>query len=259
VKLYSSNLHICVTWQNLPGGSAVKNPPTVQEPIAWIGPLGPQKISWRRKQQPPAVFLVGQSHEQRGLAGCSPWGGQESDATEQARNMLWCFANTLKRQSLAFFLWRWAIMFSDTRTGTCFFPLHLLLELESIRCCCNVDPVKSLNTSECLGSIRLRGCNWLITFLGCWYSEHFNNPLIVLCSLFNNNTNDCKSFQWCTFVLKLNSTYMKPSKDIINSRVVNVIIDERMRWLMGKAVIIKNREIELSYFCKAIKRQNRLN
>ena len=170
------------------------------------------------------------------------WGGKESDATEQARNMLWCFANTLKRQSLAFFLWRWDIMFSDTRTGTCFFPLHLLLELQSIRCCCNVDPVKSLNTSECLGSIRLRGCNWLITFLGCWYSEHFNNPLIVLCSLFNNNTNDCKSFQWCTFVLKLNSTYMQPSKDIINSRVVNVVIDERMRWLMGKAVIIKKEQ-----------------
>ena len=32
-----------------------------------------RKILWRRKQQPTPVFLPGESHGQRSLAGCSPW------------------------------------------------------------------------------------------------------------------------------------------------------------------------------------------
>ena len=35
----------------------------------WVG-----KISWRRAWQPTAVFLPGESHGQRSLAGYSPWG-----------------------------------------------------------------------------------------------------------------------------------------------------------------------------------------
>ena len=33
-----------------------------------------RKIPWRRKWQPPPAFLPGESHEQRSLAGYSPWG-----------------------------------------------------------------------------------------------------------------------------------------------------------------------------------------
>ena len=36
----------------------------------------------RRKWQPTPVFLPGESHGQRSLAGYSPWGRKESDATE---------------------------------------------------------------------------------------------------------------------------------------------------------------------------------
>jgi len=35
----------------------------------WVG-----KIPWRRKWQPTPVFLPGESHGQRILADCSPWG-----------------------------------------------------------------------------------------------------------------------------------------------------------------------------------------
>ena len=38
---------------------------------------------WRRKWQPRLVFLPGESHGQRNLAGSSPWGCRESDTTEQ--------------------------------------------------------------------------------------------------------------------------------------------------------------------------------
>ena len=37
---------------------------------------------WRRKWQPTPVLLPGESHGQRSLVGCSPWGHTESDTTE---------------------------------------------------------------------------------------------------------------------------------------------------------------------------------
>ena len=42
-----------------------------------------RKIPWRRAWQPTPVFLSGESHGQRSLAGCSPWGCRESELTEQ--------------------------------------------------------------------------------------------------------------------------------------------------------------------------------
>ena len=43
----------------------------------WVG-----KIPWRRSWQPTPVFLPGESHGQRSLAGYSPWGHKELDTTE---------------------------------------------------------------------------------------------------------------------------------------------------------------------------------
>ena len=40
------------------------------------------KIPWRRAWQPTPVFLPGESHGQRNLAGYNPWGRKESDTTE---------------------------------------------------------------------------------------------------------------------------------------------------------------------------------
>ena len=39
-------------------------------------------VSMRRAWPPPPVFLPGESHGQSSLAGNSPWGRKESDATE---------------------------------------------------------------------------------------------------------------------------------------------------------------------------------
>ena len=44
----------------------------------WAG-----KIHWRRKWQPNPVFLPGEVHGQRRLAGYSPWGCKESAMTER--------------------------------------------------------------------------------------------------------------------------------------------------------------------------------
>ena len=44
-----------------------------------------EKIPWKRAWQPTVVFLSGESHGQRSLAGYNPWGHKESAVTEQLR------------------------------------------------------------------------------------------------------------------------------------------------------------------------------
>ena len=43
---------------------------------------GVRKSPWRRAWQPTPVFLPGEFHGQRSLAGYSLWGRKESDTTE---------------------------------------------------------------------------------------------------------------------------------------------------------------------------------
>ena len=40
------------------------------------------KVLWRREWQPTPVFLPGEAHGQRSLAGYSPWDHKELDTTE---------------------------------------------------------------------------------------------------------------------------------------------------------------------------------
>ena len=47
--------------------------------IPWVG-----KIPWGREWLPIAVFLPGEHHGQRSLAGCSPWGHEELDKTKHS-------------------------------------------------------------------------------------------------------------------------------------------------------------------------------
>ena len=63
----------------------VKNPPANAEDMRDTGSIpGLGRSPGRRKRQPTAVFLPGESHVQRSLAGYSPWGCKESDMTEHA-------------------------------------------------------------------------------------------------------------------------------------------------------------------------------
>ena len=49
----------------------------------WAG-----KTPWRTAWQPTLVFLPGESHGWWSLAGCSPWGHEESGTTEQLTHLL---------------------------------------------------------------------------------------------------------------------------------------------------------------------------
>ena len=61
----------------------VKDPPVnagdIRDTSSILG-----KIPWSRKWQPAPVFLPGKFHEQRKLAGYSPWDCKESATTEHA-------------------------------------------------------------------------------------------------------------------------------------------------------------------------------
>ena len=62
----------------------VKNQPDIAGGVKriWLDPWV-RKAPWRRAGQPTPVFLPGESHGRRSLAGCSPRGHKESDTTER--------------------------------------------------------------------------------------------------------------------------------------------------------------------------------
>ena len=64
----------------LPGGSDGKESACKAGDLGFFP--GSRKILWRREGQPTLVFLPGESHGQRSLAGYSPWGHKESDINE---------------------------------------------------------------------------------------------------------------------------------------------------------------------------------
>ena len=76
--------HLCPLQMGFPGGASGKKPicqgrrPKIRGFNPWVG-----KIPWRRKWQPTPVFLPGESHGQRSLAGYAPLHLKESDTTEQ--------------------------------------------------------------------------------------------------------------------------------------------------------------------------------
>ena len=60
----------------------VNNPPASAGDVGASGLFPGSVRSPEEAWQPSPVFLPGESQEQRGLVGCSPWGCRESDATE---------------------------------------------------------------------------------------------------------------------------------------------------------------------------------
>ena len=80
MALRKEDMQICESFHGFlgySGGSVVKNlPAKAGDPgfDPWVG-----KVPWRRKWQPTPVFLPGNPHGQRRLAGYSPWGCKELD------------------------------------------------------------------------------------------------------------------------------------------------------------------------------------
>ena len=74
-----------------PVAQTVKNPPATQVFDPWV-----RKILWRRKWLPIPVFLPGEFHGWRSLAGYCPWGCKELNTIKQLTfllhfPMIWIF------------------------------------------------------------------------------------------------------------------------------------------------------------------------
>ena len=80
VAMSPPHLNQSAPWPHSLVAQMVKSLPAMWE--TWVRSLG-WMIHWRRKWQPPPVFLPGKSHGWRSLAGYSPWGRTELEITER--------------------------------------------------------------------------------------------------------------------------------------------------------------------------------
>ena len=72
MSVYTHKLYVCVCF---PGAASGKEPACQCRRPTWLKfNLWVRKIPWSSKWQPTPVFLPGESHGQRNLMGCSPWG-----------------------------------------------------------------------------------------------------------------------------------------------------------------------------------------
>ena len=84
LAFHSSFTSIFASLRGFPGGVRNKDPASQGRRYKrwgfdpWVG-----KIPWRRAWQPTPVFLPGESHGQRSLAGYSPRGHKGLDTTEE--------------------------------------------------------------------------------------------------------------------------------------------------------------------------------
>ena len=94
-------------------------------------------IPWRRKWQPTPVFLPGESHGQRSLAGYSPRGCKQSDKTEATQHST--AQHDMKERARPFFQ---SGCNSDWRKGEYFIPTISICQRP------NMDPKMLAPTEE---------------------------------------------------------------------------------------------------------------
>ena len=83
--LWLSNITLGNIPWDFPGGAIGKEPACQCRRLKrHMFDLWVWKVPWSRAWQPTPVFLPGEFHRWRSLAGCSPLGCQESDTTEVA-------------------------------------------------------------------------------------------------------------------------------------------------------------------------------
>ena len=91
-------LTVSMSFMGIPGGSAIKNLPLMQEmQVQSLGREGPLE----KEMQPTPVLLPGKLHRQKSLAGYFPWGGKESDMTWQPNNNNMPFTLKKKKKNQA--------------------------------------------------------------------------------------------------------------------------------------------------------------
>ena len=104
--------------EGFPDGSGIKNLPAVQETQrhgfhAWV-----RKMPWRKQWQPTPVFLLGEFHGPRSLAGYSPYGSQKVRHD---------WARTCTRTHCVPLEWNWEFCWGLSCNGHLFWVRHCFL------------------------------------------------------------------------------------------------------------------------------------
>ena len=105
----------------------------------WVG-----KILWKGEWQPTPVFLPGESHGQRSLAGYRPWGHKESDRTERLTLSLFGRLGYVDLDSID--IWGWVVlccggaMLCTVGCLAASLPSHLQLGKPKMSPDCQVSP-----------------------------------------------------------------------------------------------------------------------
>ena len=79
-KNLKNNMDVYIVYMGFPRSSVSKQSDCN---VGDLGSIPEGKTPWRRKWQPTPVFLPGESHRQRSLAGYGLWGRKESDTAER--------------------------------------------------------------------------------------------------------------------------------------------------------------------------------
>ena len=132
-----------------PAAQAVTSPPANAGDTGSIPASG--RSPWTRKWQPAPVFLPGDSHGQRSLAGCSPGGHRESDTTDRLTLSLKCLTIYINRLpdtiSLKNEVSRWHIASRETRPR----PVQALCPVRTVTKPLFCDGYRR-NTQPCSGA-----------------------------------------------------------------------------------------------------------
>ena len=99
-------------------------------------------IPWCRKWQPAPVFLPGKFHGQRSLAGYSPWGRKEWDATEQREGSSVQFSSVQLLSHVPLFATPWiaacqaSLSITNTQSSPKLMCIELVMPSSHLILCC---------------------------------------------------------------------------------------------------------------------------
>ena len=137
------------------------------------------KIPWRRAWPPTPVFLPGESHGQRSLAGYSPWSRKELDMTEQ-----------LNSNSISL-LWKSVVMntiHTHTHTSS---PNFMSMYLEKM-----LNVILAVRIQENTKRLIHHGQGWFIPEIEKYFNMAICCIMMCLHAQLPSNVQLCEHIKW---------------------------------------------------------------
>ena len=192
--------HVAV--KDFTSGSMVKNL------SSWVG-----KIPWRREWQPALVFLPGESHGQRSLAGYSPWGHTESDTTEWLSTYTYIAYSSLN--IILFLIYKTIPKHGIMQPCPAIYFWYLIIECWPLRCL----------KGHAFLFLSIRTCrsyfdNFITSIIPCWTNGKY---WAIMCQLLNS---EILLVLWNSFCLH-----------VFSSPGIFFLALSRESWLSSRAII----------------------